>query len=218
VDLTDSYKQAVPQDVLDRYDWLETRNAAVILDATNPAEFADLVDVLLNFKVKPVEDIMTAGGNESEAPGRLNEAFRQKGWREGAYKVTLASTLTLKPWAASGETVPTTADSGSDSTSYLVDNLKGRVAVDIEWHAKDGNLDRDLAAYRSLHSEGIIDAAGIITMTRVPMREWAVELGASATKFQTSTTTNVEKLIPRLNRGDGGGCPVLVAGICRRTI
>lgn len=218
MDLTDSYRRAFPQDVVGRYDWRETRNAAVILAATNPAEFADIVDVLRNFKVLPDKDLLIPGGNESEAPGRLNLAFRQTGWREGDYKVTLASTLTLKPWSVAGETAPTTVDGENDSSSYLVDNLKGRVAVDIEWHAKDGNLDRDLAAYRSLHAEVIIDAACIITMTRIPMRAWARELGAPPTKLATSTTTNVEKLHDRLVRGDAGGCPVLVAGICRRTV
>lgn len=46
----------------------------------------------------------------------------------------------------------------TESESYLIDNVKDRVALDIEWHAKDGNLDRDLAAYRAFYDTGLIDA------------------------------------------------------------
>jgi hypothetical protein len=41
---------------------------------------------------------------------------------------------------------------------YLVDNFKGRVALDVERNAKDGNLDRDLSAYRAWHEAGGIAA------------------------------------------------------------
>ena len=217
MDLTESYKQVVPADVLHRYDWAETRNAAAILAATNPAEFDDLTAILRTFRVEPDLDIFPPGGNESLTASRLNEAFRRKGWREGSYKVTLSSALRLLPWLEGGETDETVAETDSGSTSYLVDNIKGQVAIDVEWHAKDGNLDRDVAAYRSLHAETIIDAAAILTMTRTDMRAWARELDPITTKFQTSTTTNLEKLLDRLRRGDGGGCPILAIAVCRRT-
>lgn len=42
----------------------------------------------------------------------------------------------------------------------------------------------------------------------------ALELGRDA--FGTTTTTNLEKLEPRLTRGDAGGCPVLAVAITRR--
>ncbi|WP_205409713.1 BglII/BstYI family type II restriction endonuclease [Pseudothauera hydrothermalis] len=35
---------------------------------------------------------------------------------------------------------------------YLIDNVKGSVALDVEWNAKDGNLDRDFGAYRAWHA------------------------------------------------------------------
>ena len=43
-----------------------------------------------------------------------------------------------------------------------MDNVHGGVALDVEWNAKDGNLDRDLAAYRSLYDVGIISAGVMI--------------------------------------------------------
>jgi hypothetical protein len=35
--------------------------------------------------------------------------------------------------------------------------------------------------------------------------------------FKTTTTTNIEKLIVRMSRGDGGGCPILAVAITRAT-
>ena len=52
---------------------------------------------------------------------------------------------------------------------YLVDNYKGRVVLDVEWNAKDGNLDRDLASYRSWHEAGVISAGVIITKDRLSL-------------------------------------------------
>lgn len=217
MDLTDSYRRVVPQAVLDRYEWTETRKAAAALAATNPVEFDDLMAVLGAFAVIPSRDIIPAGGSESETAAYLNREFRLRGWREGSYKLRVTSTLKRLPWAEAGETAEQVADRDIDSTSYLVDNVKGGVALDVEWHAKDGNLDRDLAAYRTLHAETVIDAAVMITMKRADMRAWAAGLDPSTTKFSTSTTTNLEKVTPRLLRGDGGGCPVLVVAICART-
>src|SRR4051794_22852187 len=42
VELTDSYKRAFPKDVLKRYDMRETRQAAAVLQNTNPTEFRQL--------------------------------------------------------------------------------------------------------------------------------------------------------------------------------
>lgn len=43
VDLTYSYKDVLPQDILDRYTFLETRNAAAAVKASNPDHLKELV-------------------------------------------------------------------------------------------------------------------------------------------------------------------------------
>lgn len=214
MDPTASYEDAMPRAVLARFDFFETRNAGRILRATNPEEFDDVVSVLRDFAVDVDADIGDAGGNESKTAARLNHSFRDLGWREAAYTITIKGELVLKSPDKRGEEALV---SEQETTSYLIDNLKGRVAADVEWHAKDGNLDRDFAAYRSLYENGIIDVALMVTMSRDSMRQWALRLDPSTTKFQTSTTTNLEKAKPRLIRGDGGGCPILVVAICDRT-
>lgn len=224
MDLTTSYESVIPEHIVKRYDWLEVRNAATILAHTNPEEFDDLALVLDDFTVDIDRDIKKAGGNESDTAAYLNARFREMGWREGSHAVQLVSTLRLLPYTPAGETAATVRSTTIDSPSYLIDNVKGRVALDVEWHAKDGNLDRDIASYRALYDSGIIDVAVMVTMNRADMRAWALAAlgpflddGKKNTKFGTSTTTNIEKARPRLERGDGGGCPILVAAVCRRT-
>ena len=113
---------------------------------------------------------------------------------------------------------------------YKVDNVKGRVALGVEWNARDGNLDRDLSAYRALYDFGIIDAGVLITRTQDDLRELALKPGllnapgideerkgsSSRGRLATTTTTNLTKLETRLNCGDGGGCPVLAIAITAR--
>ncbi|BAN03349.1 BglII/BstYI family type II restriction endonuclease [Ilumatobacter coccineus] len=216
MDFTHSYREVFPADVLDRYDWLETRNASAIVEATNAEQFGDLVAALRAFAVDPALDIFPTGGNESNTAARLNAGLRDRGWREGSYTVALTAELRMLAYGEDegAQVLPIE----NEAASYLIDNIKGRIAVDVEWHAKDGNLDRDLAAYRSLYNEGIIDAAAIITMHRAEMRAWARRLDPETTKFNTSTTTNLEKVTPRLERGDSGGCPVLIVAVCQRTV
>jgi len=225
VDLTNSYTGAFSAETVTRYDWAEVRNAASILKHTNPGPFSDLGDVLASFSVDTDRDIAAAGGNESDTAAHLNSLFRSRGWREGSYGMRVTSELKLLPFAPAGETTATVTTTEVLSPSYLVDNIKGRVALDVEWHAKDGNLDRDIAAYRALYDAGIIDGGVMLTMNRGMMREWALELlgdplsnGNKNTKFITTTTTNLEKVTPRLTRGDAGGCPILIVAVCRRTV
>ena len=66
--------------------------------------------------------------------------------------------MKLLPFAPAGETEPQVRASEVASPSYRIDNVKGRCAVDVEWQAKDGNLDRDIAAYRALYDAGTAGA------------------------------------------------------------
>jgi hypothetical protein len=129
------------------------------------------------------------------------------------------------PFKDAGEQQVVVVPTESLSEGYKVDNVLDRVAMDLEWNAKDGNLDRDLAAYRSLYQAGLIDVAVLVTRTLDDLRNLArrVRLAAGMNPdeakkmLNTTTTTNLSKLLPRMTRGDAGGCPVLAAAICERT-
>lgn len=213
MELTRSFERVVPADVLARYDFRETRNAAAVLAASNPVAFGEILDVLREFRLIAT-DITHAGGSESQVPIRLNRAFRDRGWREARYDTHVRSVVRVRPYAP-GE-VATEQETQSVSLGYLVDNVKDRVALDVEWHAKDGNLDRDVGAYRAFYEGAIIDGGVIITRSFASIRALSIELGREK-GFATTTTTTIEKLTDRLSRGDGGGCPILGVAITRAT-
>jgi hypothetical protein len=214
MDLTTSYLAAIPADVRSRYDLCETRNAAAVLEATNPGSFAEAVEVLRGFNLRAT-DITDAGGSKSAVPIRLDGAFRELGWREGRHDTRILSVLRVMPYRPAGETKVVEIEKEVVNEGYKVDNVKERIALDVEWHAKDGNLDRDVAAYRALYDAGIIDGGIIITRSHASIRALSIMLGRPG-GFKTTTTTTLEKLEPRLTRGDGGGCPVLAVAITDR--
>jgi len=224
MDLTTSFEYAVPAGVYVRYEFFETRNAGAVLRATNPEAFTEVMQILRDFYLID-DDLILAGGEESGLAKRLNHAFRSRGWREGRVDTEIKLVLRLMPFAEAGETSARVEESTVNNEGYKVDNVKERIAMDLEWNAKDGNLDRDLAAYRALYDAGLIDGAILVTRTIDDLRElgYSIRLKAgmdekaSRNVLSTSTTTNTKKLLPRLQRGDAGGCPVLVAAICKRT-
>jgi hypothetical protein len=215
VDLTESYERVLPPEITERYELREVRDAAAVIESTNPTEFAEIVDVLSGF-VLTKGDILTPGGGKGPIAVRLDEAFREHGWREGRYDRKITSTLRRMPYRIAGEREAIEEQTEVISEGYKVDNVKGKIALDVEWNAKDGNLDRDLGAYRALYAVGIITAGVIVTRHYGEMRELALKLGRDA--FGTTTTTNLEKLEPRLTRGDSGGCPVLAVAITSRCL
>lgn len=216
MDLTESYRRVLPPRISDRYELREVRDAAAVIKSTNPAEFEEIVEVLSDFKLTK-RDILTPGGGKSPLAMRLDETFRIRGWREGRYDRKVLSTLRRMPYRKAGERKAIEEHTEVLSEGYKVDNVKGKVALDVEWNAKDGNLDRDLGAYRALYEVGIITAGVIVTRHYGEIRELAIEFGRGRA-FATTTTTNIEKLEPRLTRGDSGGCPVLAIAITSRCL
>jgi hypothetical protein len=213
MELTKSYERVVPPAIRDRYDLIEVREAAAVISQTNPVEFGEIMDVLEWFSLGD-DDFLVEGGQKSNTASRLDLAFRERGWREGRYDTNVTAELTLVPYKPAGETEPDITRTQVFNEGYKVDNVKGRIALDVEWNAKDGNLDRDISAYRALYEGAIITAAVIITRSQDDLRALGTRIGRNP--FGTTTTTNLPKLQPRLTRGDSGGCPVLAVAITAR--
>jgi len=200
-----------------RWAFLETSSAAAVLRSVCPTEWADIVSVLGSFRLDPSRWLV-AGGNRGDIAIQIDGMFGDRGWRE--LRVDLSTKGILKNKA--NQTVEELAAVYQEG--YLVDNFKGRVALDVEWNAKDGNLDRDLSAYRAWHEAGIISAAVVITQDRVRLKELAERLWRDyqltlpdeqrnprlPIHLATSTTTNLEKAALRVRRGVMGTCPLLI--------
>jgi len=224
MDFTRVYEHHLPADVVARYEVREVRNASGVLAAAAPDELSSIVATLRAFQLTTA-NLLTPGGSEGPIAKELNRSLRDDGWREARVDVVTRLDLKLSPYGATekGTRVETSGEVRSEG--YKVDNFRGRVALDVEWNAKDGNLDRDLAAYRSLYDLALIDAAVLITRTHDDLRTFAQNLAISEgfdedtarRLLNTSTTTNLQKLEPRLARGDSGGCPVLAIAICEAT-
>lgn len=200
-----------------RWAFLETSSAAAVLRSVCPTEWADIVSVLVSFHLDPSRWLVP-GGNRGDIAKQIDGMFTALGWRE--IRVDLSTKGILKNKANEiVEELPAVYQEG-----YLVDNFKGRVALDVEWNAKDGNLDRDLSAYRAWHEAGVISAAVLITQDRIRLKELAERLWLDHQQtlpeeqrnrrlpidLATSTTTNLEKAALRVRRGVMGTCPLLI--------
>jgi Restriction endonuclease BglII len=227
VELTASYARVFPASILDRYVFVEVRNAAAALAGTNPKEFEDVLTILEQFRLT-LGMLTNAGGSKGEIASSLDISFREKGWREAGHRSETVFTLRIEPYRDAGERNAEERVYRYLSSGHKVDNVHGRVALDVEWNAKDGNLDRDLSNFRALHDAAVIDAAVIITRHHERTKYAANYLAEAAGVIRynakgeriillgTTTTTNLEKLEPRLARGDGGGCPVLAIAVTDR--
>lgn len=210
--------------IRNRWEFMETSSAAAVLRAVCPEEWEDITYILKNFSLDPPYWIKK-GGNRGDVPKAIDGMFSNRGWREIRVDLETRGLLFKKGGSQIGETEK------SYQEGYLVDNFKGRVALDVEWNAKDGNLDRDLSAYRAWHEAGVISAAVLITQDRIALKPLAERLWSEYQStlpeterksklpidLSTSTTTNLEKTILRVRRGVMGTCPLLVAAASKAT-
>ena len=211
-------------EIRERWAFLETSSAAAVLRAVCPEEWADISEVLRTFELVP-NSWLRAGGNRGDIAQQIDRMFYDRGWKEMRVDLITQGILIAKGGAEVGRLPP------QHQEGYLVDNFKGRVVLDVEWNAKDGNLDRDLSAYRSWHEAGVISAAVLITQDRVRLKELAERLWEDYQQtlpvdqrnpklpidMKTSTTTNLEKAALRVKRGVMGTCPLLVVAAIPET-
>jgi len=182
----------VPADIDARFEVYEWRNGLAILSAAHPGEWANIVEVLRGFVLLKSE-ILKPGGSKGLIAGRLDSHFTRLGWLEKKFdtKIVVDGNEFVTP-------------------THKVDCYKNRVALEVEWNNKDPFFDRDLNNFRLLFELRAIDAGVIVTRCSELQRIFNT-LGRGAS-FGNSTT-HMAKLLPRLDGGSGGGCPVAVFGI-----
>jgi hypothetical protein len=98
----------------------------------------------------------------------------------------------------------------TESPTHSVDCFKNRVALEIEWNNKDPFYDRDLNNFRLLFDLRVVSVGIIITRSDA-LQVIFDGLGRGASYGQS--TTHMRKLLPKIEGGGAGGCPVLVFGI-----
>jgi hypothetical protein len=182
----------LPQSIRDRWEIHEYRHACAILATDFPDEWNDLLFVLNRFRLLH-SSVMTPGGRKSPIAVSINGLFSGRGWIEKHFDVTI------------------TVDGNDHHTpTHAVDYYKGGIAIETEWNNKDPFYDRDLNNFRLLFDLRAISVGVIITRAST-LQEIFNRLGRGASYGQS--TTHMGKLLPKIESGSVGGCPLLVFGI-----
>lgn len=214
----------LPLEARNHWAFMESNSAAAVMKAVCPSEWTDIVTILSNYRLDP-KYWLKAGGNRGDIAAQIDSEFEKRGWNETRLDIETRGLLFDRDNNQVGE-LPVIRQEG-----YLVDNFKNRIVLDVEWNAKDGNLDRDLASYRSWFDAGIISAGVIITKDRLSLlalarRIWGeyqatlpeeVRVARLPIDLTTSTVTAFDKAQMRMRRGVMGSCPVLIVAANEQT-
>lgn len=196
--------EVIPAQTREKYHIEERRHACAILATDCAAELRDVVECLDQFELLRSE-IVLGGGGKSKIAKRFDDFLATRRWEEKSVKISRR-----------------VDEAVTQSETHKVDFFKGHVAIEVEWNNKDPFFSRDLNAFRLLHELNVI-SVGVIVTRRDELQDifdslppvwdekwkrWA-EIGE---KYGASTT-HWSKLIPRVDAGSAGACPLLLIGI-----
>ena len=182
----------VPMEIAARFDVREWRNGIAILAAARPQEWADILTGLRGFRLLK-SDILKPGGSKSEIAGKIDGHFTGLGWAEKQFDTRIV-----------------VDNVEYHAPTHKVDCYKNRVALEVEWNNKDPFYDRDLNNFRLLFDLRAIDV-GVIVTRASGLQTIFNSLGKGAS--YGNSTTHLDKLLPRIVGGGGGGCPIVAIAI-----
>lgn len=187
--------ELLPQYIHENYEIYEWKHACAILKQDFPNEWNDIIEVLTNFHFHR-SWLTVGGGRKSKISEAIDSELYLRGWVEKQFETEIV------------------VDSNRiESPTHQVDCFKNRVALEIEWNNKDPFFDRDLNNFRLLFELRAV-SVGIIVTRCDDLQDIFNELGRGSS-FGASTT-HISKLLPRIEGGGGGGCPVLIIGISKK--
>lgn len=192
-----------------------TRYADVILRQAFPARSGDLLSVLNEFH-PTLDELRSGGGGRTVFVKRFDDSLasrldqNQVIW--GKQNISISKSLELD-----GTAIKKLRTRGHEIDMFgkgSEENPLPGIAVEMEWNNKDPFFDRDLLSFQALHKEGVI-AVGVI-ITRGPRLQ---DLIGNTIRSKDGnwkygqSSTHWDKLLPRVNLGGGGECPLLLVGI-----
>ncbi len=186
--------ELLPEFIRYNYEVHEWKHACAILHNDFRSEWKDIVSLLMGFRFRK-SWITVGGGGKSKVSQAIDHFLFGRGWVEKEFSTSVH-----------------VDDHVMDSPTHKVDCYKHGVALEIEWNNKDPFFDRDLNNFRLLFDLRAI-SVGIIVTRCDHLQEIFDKLGRGAS-FGASTT-HMSKLLPRIEGGGGGGCPILVFGITK---
>jgi Restriction endonuclease BglII len=186
--------EVIPDETRQKYHIEERRHACALLACDFPTELKDIVDCLNQFQLVRSE-VQVGGGGKTKIARRFDDFLTARGWEEKAVKVSR-----------------TVNEKTTGSETHKVDFFKGRIAVEVEWNNKDPFFSRDLNAFRLLHELDVI-SVGVLITRMDELQEIFDGLGKEIGNKYGASTTHWGKLMPRVDAGGAGACPLLLIGI-----
>lgn len=183
-----------PEDVCKNYEIHEWKHASAILKMDFPLEWIDIIEMLRAFKLKQ-SWLSQGGGNKSNLAKWVDEFLGTRGWQEKQFSTAVIID-----------------DAKLESPTHKVDCYKNRIALELEWNNKDPFFDRDLNNFRLLFDLRVI-SVGVIVTRCDELQNIFDDLGRGSS--YGNSTTHMSKLLPRIQGGGGGGCPLIVIGITK---
>lgn len=223
LDLAGQVRRPTIEGLSSGYRYGVTRYADVILQEAFRDRFDDLQVALEEFR-PTLDELRAGGGGRTAFVRRFDESLANmvdetdNGDKQADRKIWGKQNITIeKAVGFDGQTEPVSKVRGHEIDMFGKGSLERPfpgVAVEMEWNNKDPFFDRDLINFQALHHEGAI-AVGVI-VTRGPELQNLIS-GVIRSKdggFKYgSSTTHWDKLVPRVNLGGGGECPLLLVGI-----
>jgi len=182
----------IPPGLHQLYRFEERHHATSILATDFKEEFDDFLLCLKGFRLKK-SDILTPGGGRSPIPKAIDGFLGERKWAEKRFDIKI--TVDEKPIP-----IPT----------HKIDNFKNRVGIEVEWNNKTEFYDRDLNNFRLLWEMRVLSVGVIITRLS-ELQALFDELGKG--ESYGNSTTHWDKLIPKVESGGAGGCPLLIVGM-----
>ena len=185
-------QELFPKFIKKNYEIHEWKHASTILHGDFKSEWNDLLKTLNEFRLKK-SWISVGGGRKSLVADWFDSKLTTFGWIEKSFDAKMV-----------------VDDVENISPTHKIDCYKNRVALEIEWNNKDPFFDRDLNNFRLLFDLRAI-SVGIIITRCDELQQIFNSLGRGSS--YGASTTHMGKLLPRIQGGSGGGCPILVLGI-----
>jgi hypothetical protein len=182
----------LPEFVRANYEHKEWRHACAILRYEYEREWDDIMNVLHSFRI-PMSQLVVGGGNKSQMSKYIDSHLYDCGWEEKRF-----------------DTKVVVDQNEMSSPTHSVDCYKNGIALEIEWNNKDPFFDRDLNNFRLLFDLRTVHVGVIVT--RADELQGVFDSIGRGKSFGRNTT-HWDKLIPRIEGGGGGGCPILALGI-----
>lgn len=182
------------------YQYRVTRYADIILRDAFTEHWRDLTQALEAFTVELSRDVLGGGGNRSQVAIKFDHLLKERGWGKINMDIETRINRQLVAQVRSHEIDMFKLGAGNDFPG---------VAVEMEWNNKDPFFDRDLSNFYALHRAGAL-AVGVILTRGQAVQQVLGPLDRS--KFGASTT-HWAKLMPRVDVGGGGECPLFLVGI-----